>query len=55
MEKTYPHLFAGMKINIVISGELKTTIPLKHFTFLFKFIFPYLSESSNSFFLKKKD
>lgn len=50
MEKAYPHLFASMKINIVpISGEIKTTIPPKHFNFIFKFIFPYFSESSSFF------
>lgn len=53
MEKTYSCLFAGMKINIVpISGELKTTFPLNHFSFLLEFLFPYLSESC-SFFLKR--
>lgn len=44
MEKPYPRLFAGIKINIVlVFGELKTTIPPKHCSFLFKFIFPYIA------------
>lgn len=54
MEKSYPCLFAGIKINIVlVSRELQTTIPPKDCNFLFKLIFPYLSKSSRCFFLQK--
>lgn len=51
MDKTYPHVFVGMKINIVcISGELKPSIPLKHFDFLFNFFsHTYLKVAVSSF------
>lgn len=49
MEKPYPRLFAGIKINIVlVSGELKTTIPPKQFSFQI-----YFPIHSRCLFLKK--